>query len=94
MSSIPQITDNGNNVSDFATKFLNRFHIGRLLFKYNAGKCQTPEICPVNGKAVPIWESFVAIDKMLKIMLFLPVLLGLMMVRMIQLCFSDVCSVR
>lgn len=38
MSSIPQITDNGNNVSDFATKFMKRFHIGRLLFKCNAGK--------------------------------------------------------
>ena len=38
MSSIPQITDNGNNVSDFATKFMKRFHIGKLLFKCNAGK--------------------------------------------------------
>ena len=38
MSSIPQITDSGNSVSDFATKFIKRFHIGRLLFKCNAGK--------------------------------------------------------
>ncbi len=38
MSSIPQTTDNGNSVSDFATKFMKRFHIGRLLFRCNAGK--------------------------------------------------------
>ena len=38
MSSIPQTTDNGNNVSDFATKFMKRFHLSRLLFKCNAGK--------------------------------------------------------
>ncbi len=38
MSSIPQTTDNENSVSDFATKFMKRFHLGRLLFKCNAGK--------------------------------------------------------
>ena len=38
MSSIPQTTDNGNSVSDFATKFMQRFHLGKLLFKCNAGK--------------------------------------------------------
>ncbi len=38
MSSIPQITDDGNNASDFATKFMKRFRIGRLLFKCNVGK--------------------------------------------------------
>lgn len=48
MSSIPQITDNGNNVSDFATKFLKRFHIGRLLFKCNAGK----------EKGIPVMDIF------------------------------------
>ena len=48
MSSIPQITDNGNNVSDFATKFMKRFHLGRLLFKCNAGK----------EKGVPVMDIF------------------------------------
>lgn len=48
MSSIPQITDNGNNVSDFATKFLKRFHIGHLLFKCNAGK----------EKGIPVMDLF------------------------------------
>ena len=40
MSSIPQKTDDGNSVSDFATKFMKRFHLGKLLFKCNAGKEQ------------------------------------------------------
>ena len=48
MSSIPQTTDNGNNVSDFATKFIKKFHIGRLLFKCNAGK----------AKGVPVMDIF------------------------------------
>jgi len=48
MSSIPQITDNGNNVSDFATKFMKRFHMGRLLFKCNAGK----------EKGIPVMDLF------------------------------------
>ena len=38
MSNISQTTDDGNSVSDFATNFIKRFHIGRLLFKCNAGK--------------------------------------------------------
>ena len=38
MSSILQTTENGNNVSDFAAKFMKRFHFDRLLFKCNAGK--------------------------------------------------------
>lgn len=38
MSSIPQIIDSGNNVSDFATKFMKRFHLGRLLFNVMPGK--------------------------------------------------------
>ncbi len=48
MSSIPQITDNGNSVSDFATKFMKRFHISRLLFKCNAGK----------EKGIPVMDIF------------------------------------
>ena len=48
MSSIPQMTDNGNSVSDFATKFMKRFHLGRLLFKCNAGK----------EKGVPVMDIF------------------------------------
>ena len=48
MSSIPQTTDNGNNVSDFATKFMKRFHLGRLLFKCNAGK----------EKGIPVMDIF------------------------------------
>lgn len=48
MSSIPQITDSGNNVSDFATKFMKRFHLGRLLFKCNTGKV----------KGVPVMDIF------------------------------------
>lgn len=48
MSSIPQITDDGNSVSDFATKFMKRFHIGCLLFKCNAGK----------EKGVPVMDIF------------------------------------
>ncbi len=38
MSSISQTTDNGNSVSDFATKFMKKFRLGRLLFKCNTGK--------------------------------------------------------
>lgn len=48
MSSIPQITDDGNSVSDFATKFMKRFHIGCLLFKCNAGK----------EKGIPVMDIF------------------------------------
>ena len=48
MSSIPQTTDHGNNVSDFATQFMKRFHIGKLLFKCNAGK----------EKGIPIMDIF------------------------------------
>ena len=49
MSSIPQTTDNGNSVSDFATKFMKRFHLGKLLFKCNAGKvkCYTKVVTEV-----------------------------------------------
>lgn len=48
MSSIPQTTDNGNSVSDFATKFMKRFHLGKLLFKCNAGK----------EKGIPVMDIF------------------------------------
>ena len=48
MSSIPQTTENGNSVSDFATKFMKRFHIGRFLFQCNAGK----------EKGIPVMDIF------------------------------------
>ena len=48
MSSIPQTTDNGNSVFDFATKFMQRFHLGKLLFKCNAGK----------EKGIPVMDVF------------------------------------
>ncbi len=38
MSSIPRTTDNRNSVSDFATNFMKRFRIGRLLLQCNAKK--------------------------------------------------------
>ncbi len=41
MSSIPQTTADGNSVSDFATKFMKRFQLEKLLFKCNAGKEKT-----------------------------------------------------
>ena len=48
MSSIPQTTADGNSVSDFATKFMKRFHLGKLLFKCNAGK----------EKGIPVMDIF------------------------------------
>ena len=48
MSSIPQTTENGNSVSDFASKFMKRFHIGRFLFQCNAGK----------EKGIPVMDIF------------------------------------
>ena len=48
MSSIPQKNINENEVSDFATKFISRFHVGRLLFKCNAGK----------EKGIPVMDIF------------------------------------
>ena len=38
MSSIPRNSQNENNVLDFVTNFIAEFHIGKLLFKSNAGK--------------------------------------------------------
>ena len=35
MSSILQTTDNEKGFSDFATKFMKRLYLGRLLFKCN-----------------------------------------------------------
>lgn len=35
MSSIPQKKPNENEVSDFVTKFITEFHVGKLLFKCN-----------------------------------------------------------
>ncbi len=48
MSSIPQTTNNGNSVSDFATKFMKKFRLGKLLFKCNAGK----------EKGIPVMNLF------------------------------------
>ena len=48
MSSIPQNNINENEVSDFVTKFVSRFHVCRLLFKCNAGK----------EKGIPVMDIF------------------------------------
>lgn len=48
MLSIPQTTDDGNSVSDFATKFMKKFYLGKLLFKCNAGK----------EKGIPVMDVF------------------------------------
>ena len=48
MSSIPRKTDDGNSVSGFATKFMKRFQLGKLLFKCNAGK----------EKGIPVMDIF------------------------------------
>ena len=48
MSSIPQKDLNENEISGFVTKFISRFHVGRLLFKCNAGK----------EKGVPVMDIF------------------------------------
>ena len=38
MSSIPQNTENKNEIFDSATKFLKEFQVGKILFQCNAGK--------------------------------------------------------
>ena len=38
MSSIPQSNDSENQISDFVAEFFHEFHIGKILFKCNAGK--------------------------------------------------------
>lgn len=48
MSSIPQKANNENSVFDFTTKFMKRFHLGKLLFKCNAGK----------AKGIPVMDIF------------------------------------
>jgi len=48
MSIISQNKDNENEVSDFSTKFIREFHIGKLLFRCNAGK----------EKGIPVMHIF------------------------------------
>ncbi len=48
MSIISQNKDNESEVSDFATKFIREFHIGKLLFRCNAGK----------EKGIPVMNIF------------------------------------
>lgn len=48
MSSIPQNIKNENEISDFVTKFMKEFQIGKLLFKCNAGKL----------KGIPVVDVF------------------------------------
>lgn len=48
MSSIPQNIENENEISDFATKFMKEFQIGKLLFQCNAGKL----------KGIPVMDVF------------------------------------
>ena len=38
MSSIPYNAENGNEISNSVTNFMNKFQVGKLLFKCNAGK--------------------------------------------------------
>ena len=48
MSSIPHSEENENEISNSVTSFMNRFQIGKLLFKCNAGK----------AKGIPVIEVF------------------------------------
>ena len=48
MSSIPQNKKNENEISDFVTKFMKEFQIGKLLFQCNAGKL----------KGIPVVDVF------------------------------------
>ena len=48
MSSIPQSTKNENEISDFVSKFIAEFHLGKLLFRCNAGKV----------KGIPVMDVF------------------------------------
>ena len=48
MSSVPQNKKNENEISDFVTKFMKEFQIGKLLFQCNAGKL----------KGIPIVDVF------------------------------------
>ena len=48
MSSIPQIKKHENGISDFVTKFMKEFKVGKLLFQCNAGKL----------KGIPVIDVF------------------------------------
>lgn len=48
MSSIPQNTENKNEIFDSVTKFLKEFQVGKLLFRCNAGKM----------KGIPVMDIF------------------------------------
>uniref|UniRef100_UPI0025A99CA5 hypothetical protein n=1 Tax=Helicobacter bilis TaxID=37372 RepID=UPI0025A99CA5 len=48
MSSIPYNAENGNEISNSVTNFMNKFQVGKLLFKCNAGKT----------KGLPVIEVF------------------------------------
>lgn len=48
MSSIPQNTENKNEIFDSVTKFLKEFQVGKLLFQCNAGKM----------KGIPVMDIF------------------------------------
>ena len=48
MSSIPHSEGNENEISNSVTNFMNKFQIGKLLFKCNAGK----------AKGIPVIEVF------------------------------------
>jgi len=48
MSSIPHSEENQNEISNSVTNFMNKFQIGKLLFKCNAGK----------AKGIPVIEVF------------------------------------
>ena len=48
MSSIPQNTEDKNEIFDSVTKFLKEFQVGKLLFQCNAGKI----------KGIPVMDIF------------------------------------
>ena len=48
MSSIPHSTQNENEISNFVSKFIAEFHLGKLLFQCNAGKV----------KGIPVMDVF------------------------------------
>ncbi len=48
MSSIPRNEEKENEIFDSVTGFLKEFHVGKLLFQYNAGKM----------KGIPVIDIF------------------------------------
>ena len=48
MSSIPQNTENKNEIFDSATKFLKEFQVGKILFQCNAGIVVSQNKVPVS----------------------------------------------